>query len=118
MTLNDLAKKLSPAQRNAVLWLPEDGSEKEYCNGLGAKQKVSRTSLYCLTNFTIGDPTKGVAVCCKMVRQIHNKGSKDSGQIWPNDLWALNPSGVAIRKIVNEMQRAKSANGETSGENS
>ena len=58
----EIARKLSPAQKRALLWLPADGSRVKHTQGSPGKN-----SLWSMCSVTKGNPTRGVAITYSLV---------------------------------------------------
>lgn len=85
-----IARRLSEAQRRALLWLPADGSPREHGRG-----DPREASFYALQNRITGDPGRKVATIYSLCRI--GAGQKRPGRIWPPNTWRATPLGLAVR---------------------
>lgn len=83
-----IARGLTKAQREAVLWCYADGSPRVHTKG-------AQTSFYCLNKIIKGDPTKQVAIIYALTKRGDSPDVKRG--IWPAPTWALTPLGLAVR---------------------
>lgn len=95
-TISDIADKLTAAQKRALLWLPEDGSARAW-------EKGAQTPMYCMANWTSGNPEKAVALYAKLCRYSGN-GPPTDKSIWGKPLWRATPLGLSVRAYLQEKQ--------------
>ena len=90
-----IARRLSPAQRRALLWLPGDGTPREHSKG--APPEVS---FWCMGSLTWGGK-RGHAVT--MEAHLCKRTGKDTftpDQGWSPAYWNATPLGLAVRAVV------------------
>lgn len=100
--IEQIASKLTDAQRRALLWLPADGSWRDHRRLPKANDGVSETSLWHLLSKTIGNPKKQIATTWSLAVHDFNSGEKEHRQMWRNTRWKLTPLGVAVRAHLKE----------------
>ena len=88
-----VALGLTKAQRQAVLWCPEDGSAREW-------EKGSEVSFFCLAKIINGDPAKEVATIYALTER--GQSATRCRGLWPNPTWRLTPLGIEVRRILQE----------------
>lgn len=86
--LSQLAKSLTKAQREAVLWCHEDGSPRTHLKG-------SEVSFFALAKVIKGDPCKQVATIYSLCKRGQSETEKRG--LWPAPTWQLTPLGLALR---------------------
>ena len=84
MTPEKIARRLTPAQRRALLWLPEDGAPRHESE---LPARVRPVSLFALAQKAIGQDI--YAVLAQLSPRAELK--------WP---WRLTPLGQQVRAIV------------------
>ena len=90
-TPEQIAGKLTKAQRAALLWCNEDGTPRAHTKG-------AETSFYCMAKAIKGDPEKEVATIYSLVKRGQSQTEKRG--IWPTPTWALTPLGLQVRAIL------------------
>lgn len=88
--LDALAKGLTKAQREAVMWMNDDGTPREH-----DKSAPREVSFWAIRQRLEGDPSKEVAKTYSLCSRAD--GERKRGHIWPPNTWALTPLGLAIR---------------------
>jgi hypothetical protein len=91
MNAEQIAARLSPAQKRAVLWCNGDGTPKVHLKG-------PETSFYCLWKVILGDPRKQVAQIYSLAE--HGKSTTEKRGLWPASTWKLTPFGLEVRAIL------------------
>lgn len=90
-----IVKRLTKAQRQAILWMNADGSPRDEVKG-----SPRSVSFYCLSKVIIGDPCNQIAQIYSICKQGSNAHVKRG--IWPVPTWALTPLGIAVRAYITE----------------
>jgi hypothetical protein len=89
----EIAGRLSKAQREAVLWMREDGAPRTHEKG--APREVS---FWALRNRLEGHPEREIARTYSLCKK--GDGERRKGSIWPATTWALTPLGLAVRNFI------------------
>lgn len=93
----EIARSLTKAQREALAWLPADGSAREHVKG--APREVS---FWAMRMVVRGKPDREVARTYSLCRR--EDGERQPGRIWLPVLWSLTPLGLAVRDYLKEQQ--------------
>jgi hypothetical protein len=98
-----IARRLSPAQRKALLWLPEDGSERQHKKG-----DPREVSFWAMGSLVWGGP-RGEAVTMEAHLCRRTGADTYNGREWAPAFWRLTPLGLSVRAEVEAMQREAGA---------
>jgi hypothetical protein len=90
----EIARRLSPAQKRALLWLPEDGGARQLNND--APREVS---FFVLRQLIIGNPQREVALMAELCRDAPPRF--DDGR-WQRGTWSLTHLGTQVRAVVEQ----------------
>lgn len=92
-----IVKRLTKAQRIAVLWCPADGSARPHVKGA-----PSEVSFFALKNKTLGDPRQVVARIFTLIERANGYQPVDGK--WPVAEYRLTPLGLLVRKALQESE--------------
>lgn len=88
MTPAEIAARLTPARRRALLWLPGDGS--------------AQSTVY--ANHTYGLWSYQLAQACRRMVQLGLVHRTAASSTTPRIMWNLTPLGLAVRAVLETEQ--------------
>ena len=92
-----IARRLSPAQKRALLWLPANGKFRIW-------EKGSEAPLFVMKDLVIGDPKKRPAVYCCLCELGETRVASSHDVFRFKRCWSITPLGLAVRDELQRME--------------